>query len=833
MRVLLFVAILAAALLAETKTISVKLIDPIAVGKTQTARAQFESLSGEAGEDFRRAVFLGRSTHEKLSNGETRVSISWNEVRSGAKSAAVEPFITRVSTSQPSIPAGFSLKARGDTAALTAAVRNMVEGRESSTGSTGGTSSADSGTKSADSTVDGSGWVNGTSPSGTSKSAASGLAGGSTSGSSYTPPTTSTGSTGSTGDSQATSSKICKPIIDLGANTYTITEPDENGGCQPTATVSSIYETAKGCPQTIDYDQKLVKIATRKYSTPTASETPVTPCANSGKTATLQETYNGCQWVSDMDNEVAVLQKRYFFQWMGEPVYVTGCVNSDRTAPLAEFKGDRGCQPLIDEQAGTYQETASEKGLCKPTGPIMKIYYDENQCEPFVDFDKAEVNLAAIPYVNKNTGKEFVGACERTNTVLALKSTTDGCSAVLDKSTETAIDQVRWYYTLGSVNKYVTGCTNSDVVKPITTYREYNGVCKNLVDFSQMRVQPKFRTMTRLGEKTLEVRGCEFDDNNVSLQPTYEGCSQRHDFLTNTTYEQERLYYLWDGDRNYVSGCRDSASVFYPHYLTTAGCNPTNTNGKVIVNKRVAYNQSDGTVGYATGCRPVTDELAIQQEFCGYEHDFVTNQSYRKIRDYYVEPTTSERIYLTQCTRDDNNFPHKQETGGWIHDNAKLQSTQKVRTYFVDTVTGETVYPNGTDWVVGVPVPYANKGIYQRVKTNLGTVDSVDIEKLSTRYTYAGNPLDTSLGTPWAGSTHYYSITWITSEGVPSSCSNKNAGWGFNHKAIGGHTLNPTMQCGIVRGKAKIYRMKEEADYIRVDGSTYSIELRNWYQVQP
>jgi hypothetical protein len=467
----------------------------------------------------------------------------------------------------------------------------------------------------------------------------------------------------------------------------------------------------------------------------------------------------------------------------------------------------------------------------------MKIYYDENQCEPFVDFDKGEVTVAAIPYVNKNTGKQFVGACERTNTVLALKSTRDGCSAVLDKSTETAIEQVRWYYTLGSVNKYVTGCINSDVVKPITTYREYNGVCKNLIDFDQMVVQPNFRTMTRLGNKTLEVRGCEFDDNNVSLQPTYEGCDQRHDFLTNTTYEQERLYYLWDGDRNYVSGCRDS-SVRYPHYLTTADCIYTNANGRVIVNKRIAYNQSDGTVGYASGCRPVSDEIAIEQEFTGYEHDFVTNQSYHQVRDYFIDPVTDERIYLTQPTRDDRNFPHILETSGWSHDDSKLQSTQKVRAYFIDPTTGEKVYPNGTAWVEGLPVPYANKGTYQRVKTNYDTVDSLDLTKSAAGYKYRGNPLDVSIAIPTAGGTRYFSsITWSSRNSTPSSCTTRNIGWGYNHKLDGLHapSMNQygTYTCGVRQGKAKIYRMKEEVDYIRPDGSTYSKQQRTWYQVQP
>jgi hypothetical protein len=844
----LFIAALIAAIycvsaIAETKVISVKLANPIAIGTTKSVEASFESLDPQADAAFRRAAFVGQVSYEKLSNGETRVVINWDAVKDGSKSASVEPFITRAATSDQSIPAGTLLKARGDTALLTAAIRNMKENGAKTAAAGNGVvtgaaaqSSALNTYSSAASTTPRSTYSGGSGSSGnliyTPGYSGSSGDGNNNGGNNNGGSDSSGGSSGSSGSAAA-----CKPIVDLQAGTYTITERDGDS-CKPTAAVSTIYETAQGCPQITDYDNNIVKIATRKYALPSAAETQVTPCAQTGKTAALLETYNGCQWVADMDREVAVLQKRYYFTFANEPVYVTSCVNSDKTAPLQQYKGDLGCQPIIDEQAGTYQETASDKGLCKPIGSIMKIYYDEEQCEPFVDWTNGSVTLARIPYVNKATGKEFVGSCERSDTTLALQSTTDGCAAVLDKKNERAIEQIRWYYDLGSAPKYLTGCQNSDNSSPIVTYREYNGVCKNLINVAALSVTPNYRTMTRLGDRTLEVKGCQYD-NNVTLEPTYEGCAQRHDFMTNKTFEQERLFYLWDGERNYVTSCRDSA-IAYSHYLTTATCQYQNANGKVIVNKRIAYNQSDGTVGYATNCKPVSDELLIEQEFCGYEHDFVVNQSYRQERDYFSEPITGERVYLTNCARTNINFPHREETNGWIHDDSNLRSKLKVRKYFVDTTISDThkVYPNGLDFVEGLPVPYANKGMITRLKQDFGVIKDRSIRFSNNIYTWDSKTLNVSFPTP-AESTLYIGYgdnlcgyTLNNSFNPTSKCKSYEVGLGsFCTSGIISGSLEGSCYVGIYT--AHIVEQQNIIDYLRADGSTYSVELDSWYQVQP
>ncbi|MDR2033330.1 MAG: hypothetical protein LBP89_01680 [Helicobacteraceae bacterium] len=410
----------------------------------------------------------------------------------------------------------------------------------------------------------------------------------------------------------------------------------------------------------------------------------------------------------------------------------------------------------------------------------------------------------------------------------------------------------------GGAAKYLTGCQNSDVTSPIVTYREYNGVCKNLIDVANLNVILNYRTMTRLGDKTLEVKGCQYDDQNVSLEATYEGCEQRHDFLVNKTFEQERLYYLYNGERNYATGCRDSETV-YNHYLTTATCSHQNANGKVIVNKRIAYNQADGTVGYATNCKPVSDELLIEQEFCDYEHDFIVNQSYRQERDYFLDPVTKERVYLTNCSRANQNFPHKEESDGWVHDDSNLRSSLRVRLYFIDTTISQTdkIYPNGDSYYNSEQtVPYANKGTFARA-SNPVTVNDLSLTYSNTVYRWNNNVLNISLATPYASGSVYsggnsyqycaYQTGDCYSDGdhtncssiyvVNSSCFARDIGFGVycGYKDESNYYYGEAMNyCYIRKGYAKIAKIEYINDYLRPDGSIYSLPSgESFYQVQP
>ncbi|AXX85124.1 hypothetical protein [Aliarcobacter skirrowii] len=842
---------------ANNNIIQLRLIDSVSINKSKVARANFASLGNNASSEFRRAIFQGNINYEKLSNGETRTTIVWSTVRDGQKSANVPPFLTKVSSRATSIAGGTVVKAVGNTEELTNAIRNMdndssfsdtvkdlTSGNEENLADGGfGNNSANS-SESNDSSSSGnssSGWGGGSSGGGSS--GGSGSSGsGSSGGGNTTPPVvipdsgnnggsnSGGGSSGGSNNDSSTRYSKCPPIIENGI--YTVTEYID-GSCVPTNMSSSIYTTAQGCPQELDFDKNIARISTRTYAMPMGVEILVTPCQKTDKTANLVETHNGCEWKANLDNETANLQKRYFFHYNSEPVYVTQCVNSNKTAPIEQFKGDLGCQPIIDWTGGTYQETASENGLCRPFKDMQKIYYDEEQCQPFVDFEKGYVTIATIPYVNQETGRKYIGACQKTNKTESIKWTNETCSNVIDRKRKIGIEQHRAFYTQNGQKKWLNECGNSENTFELLLFKEYDQACKNKIDYVNKEVYENYRTLTRLDDKVIEVEGCKYEDERQELKSTYEGCKKRHDFQNKKSYEQERFYFMKDGDRQYVSECRDS-NIVYNHYNTRATCDIVNSVGKVIVFERNAINLYDDTIEYISECRPISDEIKVEQEFVGYEHDFNHGQSYRLVRDYYIDPVTHDRKYLTNAVRDNKNFPHIKEAGNWEHNDELKHSVRKLRISFIDTVLNKKIYPNGEDFFYSEPVAYSVLFVGEKIGSKFSAT-SPNVTLSNGTYYYNGNAIDRSLkqaishihqtsnrsgcGYEWGGddSSHYLIPTGMGAYGL--GCY--NAGWnGSGYTSSYGYQTN-------------LETITNISEYLRIDGTKLTITNSTRYRAVP
>jgi uncharacterized membrane protein YgcG len=849
---------------ANNNIIQLRLIDSVSINKSKVARANFVSLGSNASAEFRRAIFQGNINYEKLSNGETRTTIVWSTVRDGQKSANVPPFLTKVSSRATSIAGGTVVKAVGNTEELTNAIRNMdndssfsdtvkdlTSGNEENLADGGfGNNSANS-SESNDSSSSGnssSGWGGGSSGGGSSSGGSGSSGSGSSGGGNTTPPVvipdsgnnggsnSGGGSSGGSNNDSSTRYSKCPPIIENGI--YTVTEYID-GSCVPTNMSSSIYTTAQGCPQELDFDKNIARISTRTYAMPMGVEILVTPCQKTDKTANLVETHNGCEWKANLDNETANLQKRYFFHYNSEPVYVTQCVNSNKTAPIEQFKGDLGCQPIIDWTGGTYQETASENGLCRPFKDMQKIYYDEEQCQPFVDFEKGYVTIATIPYVNQETGRKYIGACQKTNKTESIKWTNETCSNVIDRKRKIGIEQHRAFYTQNGQKKWLNECGNSENTFELLLFKEYDQACKNKIDYVNKEVYENYRTLTRLDDKVIEVEGCKYEEERQELKSTYEGCKKRHDFQNKKSYEQERFYFMKDGDRQYVSECRDS-NIVYNHYNTRATCDIVNSVGKVIVFERNAINLYDDTIEYISECRPISDEIKVEQEFVGYEHDFNHGQSYRLVKDYYIDPVTHDRKYLTNAVRDNKNFPHIKEAGNWEHNDELKHSVRKLRISFIDTVLNKKIYPNGEDFFYSEPVAYSMLFIGEKV-ANKFLATSPNVTYSNGVYYYNNSLIDRSI---------IQSVNNKYKTTNKSNCSYRDVWSGDQHlgyEATGNGAYGLGCYLAVTSGNVNTIRNSSSSyayavnlelvtnlsEYLRIDGTKLTITNSTRYRAVP
>lgn len=228
-------------------------------------------------------------------------------------------------------------------------------------------------------------------------------------------------------------------------------------------------------------------------------------------------------------------------------------------------------------------------------------------------------------------------------------------------------------------------CTDTGDTAPIK--RDYEAGCQKMVDYDRRLAYPRYTTYAVLAGERIEVDGCTVDmDKGIDVLASFEGCSVRHDFPAKRSVQQEFLYYVEGGKQVPVSECMDS-NLSYEHYLTTTTCTPTvdQANGHVWINKRVAYTKPDGTVDFASDCKPQSDSaVPIETEVCEnkYEHVFNVGQSYLRTREYYVDDK-GVRQYISQCTRDTTTaFEHKYTMDGCevIHDDEHLLTRWQSKT---------------------------------------------------------------------------------------------------------------------------------------------------------
>jgi hypothetical protein len=318
----------------------------------------------------------------------------------------------------------------------------------------------------------------------------------------------------------------------------------------------------------------------------------------------------------------------------------------------------------------------------------------------------------------------------------------------------------------------VSSGTCVDYGGTVDIQKEYGEPCAVIYDFTNKKAYEQYQEFAVVDGETIPVTTCSNDFKRFyEIYSRPDACGVRHDFVTGKSIVQEELFYMNNaGVETKITDCVDSNKA-YAHYLTESTCSPTidRANGKVILYNRTAYTIDDGSIEFASECRPVAGgEKELFEAYCEqkYEHDFVAGQSYLRTKDYYLNDN-NEPVYLTDCTRSTTvSFPHIFNASGCdtINDDESLRSTQYTSTS-IDTPDGRVeISPCQEN---GIAIPYVYIGIENRTKvfTASGSwtvptgVTSVTVFAVGggNRGTWGGrwpNPTDTAGGVTNGGKTN-------------------------------------------------------------------------------
>lgn len=99
-------------------------------------------------------------------------------------------------------------------------------------------------------------------------------------------------------------------------------------------------------------------------------------------------------------------------------------------------------------------------------------------------------------------------------------------------------------------------------------------LCEPVVNEGSGTVTLQSRVQIEVDGAEQFISECKPDTSGSALIATTEGCTSpatwTHDVSAGVSYARERFYYLWKGQRSYVSQCQESAET-YPHKVETAG----------------------------------------------------------------------------------------------------------------------------------------------------------------------------------------------------------------------------------------------------------------------
>lgn len=561
------------------------------------------------------------------------------------------------------------------------------------------------------------------------------------------------------------------------------------GGCSDTLTRYPIEKLYGGeCKNRVDLVKGVVYRAYKETATVAGRVMTVTSCTEDAvKTIPIQETTDGCTIRHDLTKAASNQQKRRFYSDDGVQMIVSECQNSEITYPIETAYGGE-CQ--------------SQPDLTK--GVAVRAYYQ------FIKMPSGETVKVTPCTLDANK-------------TIPIQEAALGCSLRHDIGKGLSYLQTKKYFLEDTVQKIVSDCADTATTYNIVAV--HGGECQSSPDLVKGVAYRGFKRIVKLptGE-TLTVTDCSPDtEKTLPIETTTAGCTIRHDFTKNASFQQVKKFYMEDYVQNLVADCEDG-SVSYAHYQTGNTCtNVVDSATKMaFITRRTAY-KIGITENYATECVPASSGTPVTEEFgtCTpqYIHDIPAGQSYEASRFYYLNGGT--RTYITSCASSTKTFVHLKNEAACtaIHNDSEKYSTLYATTY-ITTPSGNVsvsgcnpVLPNvsytflGRAWVESSSSP-------QVLTNSSGTTQEASVSTACSS-SYYGQPVN---------STAY---NWIEH---PSTGSDYIGGYLINYSFSREYLFNSCRMAGsqttstypVWTFRCNHKTLYKTASYRRSNGTTYT-----------
>lgn len=371
------------------------------------------------------------------------------------------------------------------------------------------------------------------------------------------------------------------------------------------------------------------------------------------------------------------------------------CVNDG--APIS-FRSDKFevCEKTIDKERNTVQLKKLINGKCENSGTPIVIETTYQGCSQTIDYAKNLVYPTSRQKINYNGSDITITDCTANfDNPIRLERTFAGCKSVFRKNINSLVQQERFFYNINGQIIDVSTCKDSDSIIPIKPVREYNEICKPIIDYENETVRNAYRQIIYVGADTspIEISPCRFEEPK-KLQKDYveesSKCKTRIDIINQIATPRLKYYDIVDGKTQHFGDCKDDTSIKYLIQSTPMGCNTHQSGDKIVYERRLYYTDNNGLEHSVTPCTPYkVNEISVYRGWAGWALRSDLSLAYLRYRDFYIDPISKEIIYLQSDVREEKG---KIKTQNSVIKNSNEQDLAVEFDVHIDYCKGENAF---------------------------------------------------------------------------------------------------------------------------------------------
>lgn len=225
---------------------------------------------------------------------------------------------------------------------------------------------------------------------------------------------------------------------------------------------------------------------------------------------------------------------------------------------------------------------------------------------------------------------------------------------------------------------------------------------------SENRYSSQFCKSPQRNGNEMSLSVVDRDGNCIDIKANRDDtkCQYRYDFNNGVAIKQTQFYYIdKENITQNIGGCVDleGDEFKYPLYTDDSKCKLQSTEDKGYgggsshtFQTQILFRGADGLIHVAKDC---SDFANVKEELIQYELDYQNRKLIRIVNQYYIDPTTGQKVYISNGIQSPYKSEWKEYTcGRWEYNDPALEAYRPTQIRAFDTVDSSYYNITGCDY---------------------------------------------------------------------------------------------------------------------------------------